>query len=94
MIKYIGDNQPENLEKYIPILQAISAAQYQLSLLLLTLYLLYTYFVARGNKIGVPIAYVMWDYYALHAAVNYEQLVITPNSVLYYIPLLFDEPFM
>ena len=65
---------------------------------LLTLYLLYTYFVARGNKIGVPIAYVMWDYYALHAAVNYEQLIITPaqlNSVLYYIPLLlFDEPFM
>ena len=65
MIKYTGDNQPENLEKYIPILQAISAAQYQLSLLLLTLY---TYFVAPGNKIGF-IAYALWDYYA-YAAVN------------------------
>ena len=92
MIRYIGDDQPENLEKYIPLLQAISAAQYQLSLLLLTL----TYYIPilccpPGNKIGFPIACVMWDYYACSS--QYEQLVITPNSVLY-IYLLFDEPFM
>ena len=78
MIRYIGDNQPENLEKY-----TIGYKCCTISAITITYGTLCTYFVAPGNKIGFPIAYLcnVGDYYACNC--QYEQLVINPNSGLY-----------